>query len=47
MGRSPSVVCIGAGPAGLTIAYLLTNRGADVCVREQDPVDVGGISRIA
>ena len=46
MGNLPvSVVCIGAGPAGLTAGYLLTRQGAKVCVLEQDPVYVGGISR--
>ena len=42
---SPRVVVIGAGPAGLTAAYLLSRRGADVTVLEADPVYVGGISR--
>jgi protoporphyrinogen oxidase len=40
-----SVVCIGAGPAGLTAAYLLSRKGVNVTVLEQDPVYVGGISR--
>ena len=40
-----SVVCIGAGPAGLTAAYLLSQQGVNVTVLEQDPVYVGGISR--
>jgi protoporphyrinogen oxidase len=39
------VVCIGAGPAGLTAAYLLAKRGCDVEVFEADPTYVGGISR--
>src|SRR4029077_5285643 len=45
--RGPSVVCIGAGPAGLTAAYLLSKQGVAVTVLEQDPVYVGGISRTA
>jgi len=44
---NPSVVCIGAGPAGLTAAYLLSKQGIAVTVLEQDPVYVGGISRTA
>jgi protoporphyrinogen oxidase len=40
-----SVVCIGAGPAGLTAAYLLTKQGAQVTVLETNPTLVGGISR--
>lgn len=47
MSKKPSVVCIGAGPAGLTAAYLLGKQGAEVTVLEQDPVYVGGISRTA
>jgi protoporphyrinogen oxidase len=41
----PSVICIGAGPAGLTAAYHLTKSGVPVTVLERDPVNVGGISR--
>jgi protoporphyrinogen oxidase len=41
----PSVVCIGAGPAGLTAAYLLSKQGAQVTVLESHPALVGGISR--
>ena len=38
------VVVIGAGPAGLTAAYLLSKRGIEVTVVEADEL-VGGISR--
>jgi len=47
MTLSLSVVCIGAGPAGLTAGYLLSKDGVNVTVLEQDPVYVGGISRTA
>lgn len=40
-----SVICVGAGPAGLTAAYLLAKRGVPVTVLERDPVYVGGISK--
>lgn len=43
--KLPRVVCIGAGPAGLTGAYHLTKAGVEVTVLERDPVHVGGISR--
>jgi protoporphyrinogen oxidase len=36
---------VGAGPAGLTTAYLLAKAGRDVFVIEQDAKYVGGISR--
>jgi protoporphyrinogen oxidase len=39
------VAIIGAGPAGLTAGYLLTKAGLTVAVIEQDPHQVGGISR--
>ena len=39
------VVVIGAGPAGLTAAYLLSKRGVPVTVLEADPEYVGGLSR--
>jgi protoporphyrinogen oxidase len=39
------VAIIGAGPAGLTAAYLLSKAGKSVVVIEKDPVYVGGISR--
>lgn len=42
---SADVAIIGAGPAGLTAAYLLTKQGYRVTVIEKDPVYVGGISR--
>ena len=42
-----TVAIIGAGPAGLTAAYLLSKNGVDVVVLEADPVYVGGISRTA
>src|SRR5437762_2376030 len=38
------VVIIGAGPAGLTAAYLLAKEGRDVTVIEADQ-SVGGIAR--
>src|SRR5687767_5984471 len=40
-----AVAIIGAGPAGLTAAYLLSKQGAKVSVLEADPHYVGGISR--
>src|SRR4051794_41752717 len=39
------VAIIGAGPAGLTAAYLLSKEGYRVAVIERDPDLVGGISR--
>ena len=39
------VAIIGAGPAGLTAAYLLAKRGVSVTVLEADPKYVGGLSR--
>ncbi len=47
MTSSRSVAVIGAGPAGLTAAYLLCKADAAVTVLEADPVYVGGISRTA
>ena len=41
------VFVIGAGPAGLTSAYLLTKQGVSTTVIEADPTHVGGISRTA
>src|SRR5436853_5750235 len=40
-----TVSIIGAGPAGLIAAYLLSKNKLDVTVLEADPVYVGGISR--
>jgi protoporphyrinogen oxidase len=42
-----SVAVIGAGPAGLTAAYLLAKQNVPVTVLESDPTYVGGISRTA
>src|SRR6266487_2804808 len=41
------VAIIGAGPAGLTAAYLLSKKKVPVTVLEADPEYVGGISRTA
>jgi protoporphyrinogen oxidase len=43
--QSVDVAIIGAGPAGLTAAYLLTKKGYSVTVIEKDPIYVGGISK--
>ncbi|MCZ2342556.1 MAG: NAD(P)/FAD-dependent oxidoreductase [Bacteroidales bacterium] len=45
--RSEPVVIIGAGPAGLTAAYMLTKQNVSVTILEADPHYVGGISRTA
>src|ERR1700730_17616043 len=42
-----TVAIIGAGPAGLTAAYLLSKNEVDVTVLKADPVYGGGISRTA
>lgn len=42
---SKKVAIIGAGPAGLTAAYLLAKENQEVMVFEKDPQYVGGISR--
>src|SRR6476646_3242521 len=42
-----NVAIIGAGPAGLTAAYLLSKNRVPVTVLEADPVYVGGISKTA
>jgi len=44
-GGAVDVAIIGAGPAGLTAAYLLGKAGYSVAVIEKDPTYVGGISR--
>jgi protoporphyrinogen oxidase len=41
------VAILGAGPAGLTAAYLLGKKNVPVVVLEADPEYVGGISRTA
>jgi protoporphyrinogen oxidase len=45
--QDKSVAIIGAGPAGLTAAYLLSKEGIPVTVIEADPELVGGIARTA
>jgi protoporphyrinogen oxidase len=45
--RQTTVAIIGAGPAGLTAAYLLSKNSVPVTVLEADPEYVGGISRTA
>ena len=45
MTSTQKAVVIGAGPAGLTSAYLLAKQGFPVTVLEADPVYAGGISR--
>ena len=43
--KTVDVAIIGAGPAGLTAAYLLSKKGYSVTVIEKDERYVGGISR--
>lgn len=45
LGEPVDVAIIGAGPAGLTAAYLLSKAGKRVTVIEKDATYVGGISR--
>jgi protoporphyrinogen oxidase len=45
--NGPSVAIVGAGPAGLTAAYLLSKAGVRATALEADPTYVGGISRTA
>ncbi|GJE09611.1 MULTISPECIES: NAD(P)/FAD-dependent oxidoreductase [Methylobacterium] len=45
MSHHTETLVIGAGPAGLTAAYLLSKQGRSVIVLERDPDQVGGISR--
>ena len=47
MGEIIESIVIGAGPAGLTAAYILAKNGREVLVLEQDETYVGGISRTA
>jgi len=43
--QKTKVVCIGAGPAGLTAGYLLAKNKVPALVLEADPLYVGGLSR--
>jgi len=47
MHSNNSVAIIGAGPAGLTAAYLLSKSQVPVTILEADPTYVGGIARTA
>lgn len=44
-GARPAVAIIGAGPAGLTAGYLLSERDVPVVILESDPAHVGGMAR--
>ena len=44
VGANDRTVIIGAGPAGLTVAWELTRHGRPAIV-QQDPTRVGGIAR--
>ena len=46
-GERPSVVILGAGPAGLTAAYELLKRDVPITVVEKDPRQVGGLAQTA
>lgn len=43
--QNTQVAIIGAGPAGLTAAYLLAKNNIDVTILEADPLYVGGIAK--
>ena len=45
MAANPTLVVVGAGPAGLTAAYDAQAQGIQTLVLEKDPEYVGGISR--
>jgi protoporphyrinogen oxidase len=45
MTEHTSVICIGAGPAGLTAAFSLRAARMGVTVIEKDPTYIGGISK--
>ncbi len=45
MSHHTETLVIGAGPAGLTAAYLLSKQGRQVTVLESHAEQVGGISR--